>query len=992
MQFKLYPVLVLLLLSTTLNAQLGLFSYNGIHTADPKDIVTRATKLKLDRSILKTLYAEKPAELRLAIPIENETIIIKLKSAQLFRKNFEVILSSTLETYSYIPGYYLQGTVEGEEHSMAAISIFDDFAGGVISYKGDNYNLVIANNSNDHTSDDYLVYADRNFRGQRPKCFTEDDKASISIDPGSARSAAIVGCPVDIYFETGYEMLESQGTVQQVMNYLTILFNAEQLIYFNEDIIMQIREIKVWNTAEPEYSLTTTSAALSSFVSRMLAGFNGDLAHYVTFNNLGGGRAWLNVLCAAPQSQTGVSGNLSASYSPYPNYSFSVNVITHEMGHNFGSPHTHSCTWPGGAIDDCYAVEGTCSPGPTPVGGGTVMSYCHLDWSIGVNLANGFGPLPGNLLRTKVTDASNNGCICECDDIQLDVTKQDIGCGNPLGSANAVVTGGTGPFTYLWSNGAVTSSVTGLSVGTYYVTVTGASPNCTVIKGFKILSSGNLTTVSLSPSATSATKCLNDTYTVSATIVPSGSYTYQWYQNNIAIPGATSTSIAITSAVANVSAYHLVANGGTCIGQSPDITVDFQAITTPVITVNGSAAICENESVQLSIPASSAFSTEWRLSGTPIAGATNATYTVTAPGTYTVRRYSPTSAGCSVISAAVTITSKPKPNAATNTTSLAFCTGEQDVISHSQLSGETYEWYKNNVLIPGATGNDLSVNSAGNYYLQVTGTNGCKNKSTVTTVIVNPLPAVTLSPANTVTLCDGGTLTLNASALSGAQYTWFDGTSQLSSGAANTLNVTHSGSYSVSIKNTVTGCMKSSVPTQVTIIPPPVIFAGNDTVLATGQPYRLHVSEISSLGIDHYEWTPSTGLDNPFSNSPVAILWDEQEYIVKGVHPSGCVATDKVLIKVYPGPAIYVPSAFSPNGDSKNDLLKCIAVGLKSFKYFKIFNRFGQTIFYTTNPSTGWDGTWSGRKLDVGTYVYIAEGVDYKGKPIIAKGTVTILF
>ncbi|MBK9226685.1 MAG: hypothetical protein IPL67_06475 [Ignavibacteria bacterium] len=79
-------------------------------------------------------------------------------------------------------------------------------------------------------------------------------------------------------------------------------------------------------------------------------------------------------------------------------YSWTINVVTHEMGHNLGSRHTHSCTWPVGnggalgAIDSCYNAEGGCFPNPRPRIG-TIMSYCHL-WPTnqggGVNLASGF--------------------------------------------------------------------------------------------------------------------------------------------------------------------------------------------------------------------------------------------------------------------------------------------------------------------------------------------------------------------------------------------------------------------------------------------------------------------------------------------------------------------------------------------------------------------------------------------------------------------------
>src|SRR5690606_35810138 len=98
--------------------------------------------------------------------------------------------------------------------------------------------------------------------------------------------------------------------------------------------------------------------------------------------------------------------NINNSYAELPTYSWDVNVVGHELGHNFGSRHTHWCGWPGGPIDNCVQVEdGPCSPGPTPRSGGTLRRYCHLrGW--GVDLAQGFGPLPGAVVSNLYRSAS----------------------------------------------------------------------------------------------------------------------------------------------------------------------------------------------------------------------------------------------------------------------------------------------------------------------------------------------------------------------------------------------------------------------------------------------------------------------------------------------------------------------------------------------------------------------------------------------------------
>lgn len=947
--------------------------------------VKKGTKLTLNRTVLQGLMQQRPEQLDIPLPVNGTVKMLHVKKASLFHGYFDVTQSSDLKTVDYTPGYYLQGTILGEAHSLVAISLFNDHVGGVVAFDGNTYNIGEANTTFDYSSNDYIVFKESDCTLPRLQCFTHEEKVMDAVtEQVSGRNTAFVGCPVDIYFETSYSMFTTLGSTQNVMNYLTTLFNVIQTIYGNENILIQLRDVKVWNTTDPEAGTTTSAAALSSFSSRMSSGFNGDLAQYITFSDLGGGRGYLDVLCASSGSRTGANGNMRATYPAFPAYSFTINVLAHEMGHNFGSPHTHSCSWPGGAIDDCYATEGGCAPGPHPANGGTMMSYCHLTFTVGVNFSNGFGPLPGNLIRSRTTAAS---CLCTCSDIKLDVTTQDIGCGSPVGTATAVVTDGAGPFTYLWSTGETTASITNLTAGTYYVKVTGSNTNCTVYKGFKIVNQGNAVSVNLSPSVTSVVRCPSETYTLNSAISPAGSYTYQWYKDNAIIPGATNASYTANA----TGAYYLKVNGGTCIGQSTTIQMQFQSAPQPVVTVNGSTSVCSNDSVRLSVPVS-AYSITWKRNSNVIPGATNASYYASQAGTYTAV-YTASSGACFTESQPVVIQIKPAPAAAiTPGTDITFCQGNQSTITHAPvIAVETYAWYKNNAPVAGATGSSLLVSSAGSYYITVTGVNGCSSKSVPRLVTVQPLPVVTLTPAQTVTLCDGGTLTIRAQSDPQYSYQWFDGNTLMPGETNAQLTVSGSGHYAVHIRNNTTTCENNSDTTFVTIIPPPRIFAGNDTIIATGQTIPLRVVELSNLGIDHYSWSPSDGLSNPNVANPNFNLNHSQEYIVTGVHPSGCKAYDTVLIKVFKGPAIYIPSAFSPNDDGLNDYLHIIAVGLKSFQSLTVFNRYGQKLFFTTNLNATWDGKFNGEKLPPGTYVWFANGVDYKGAPLVSKGTITII-
>jgi gliding motility-associated-like protein len=988
MSAKITSLLLLMFIAFTVNAQSSkLFEYDGQYTAsDKNDPVQRGTKLLLDKIALQNLYQQSSPTAIIQIPIAGKVLELQLKKSNFFSKNISFILSSTRKPIQYNPGYYLQGKIAGEENSFAAISLFETHAAGVISFGGQNYTLAIANKENDYNTSNYILYADADAKSMAIPCQTKDETSEdLKIIPSIQRNSLLLDCPVDIYFEAAYSIYTGQGNnAVNVLNYVTTLFNSVQLLYANEDVLIQIREVIVWNNPDPENAVTTTNAALSSFQSRLWGGFNGDLAHYLTYRSIGGGLAQLDVLCGGGFA---VNAGMRAIYPAFPNYSFSINVVAHEMGHNIGSRHTQNCGWPGGAIDNCYATEGGCPPGPAPVNGGTVMSYCHLV-AAGVNFANGFGPLPGDRIRSRVTAAATSSCNCDCDNLKVDITTQDIGCGSPTGTATAVITDGLGPFTYEWSNGATTASVTGLSAGTYYVKVKGAGLNCKVIKGFVINNTGNALQVNLSPSSTTVERCINENYTITATIVPSGTYNYQWYRNAVAIAGATTD----TYTASTTGAYYLSIDNGTCVGQSATVNVNFQNLSTPVINSSGSTTICAGESITLSIP-STTYSIEWSRNGAIIAGANSDAYTTTLAGNYSVRVFSPGNAACNATSLPVSIIVNAVPQSVvTPAGPLSFCDGGSAIISHnSVLAGETYNWFRNGLPIPGANSNDITVTTSGDYSLEVTAVNGCSKLSNIVNVVANPLPSQALNPAGTVTLCDGGTLRINAENNPAFQYQWFDNGQPISAANTATLTVTSSGNFSVQIENTVTGCSSSSAITYVTIIAPPRIFAGHDTILATGQQYSLNVVELSNLGIDHYEWTPSTGLNNPLIQNPTATLYNSQEYVVTGVHPSGCKTTDTILLKVLQGPAFYVPNAFSPNGDGLNDRLSFYAVGLRSFLYFEVYNRLGQKVFRTTNAGQRWDGKWNGTEMANGTYVWIAMATDYRGQPLQSKGTVVLI-
>lgn len=187
------------------------------------------------------------------------------------------------------------------------------------------------------------------------------------------------------------------------------------------------------------------------------------------------------------------------------------------------------------------------------------------------------------------------------------------------------------------------------------------------------------------------------------------------------------------------------------------------------------------------------------------------------------------------------------------------------------------------------------------------------------------------------------------------------------------------------------GCPKPAYDTVViNVLPAIVAFAGRDTSVVIDQPLQLNAT--GGIG---YDWSPATGLSATNISNPVAIFsasTEELTYQVLVYNEAGCSASDLITVKIFAGlPSVYVPTAFTPNGDGKNDLLKPIAAGIQRIEYFNIYNRWGQLVFSSGLNTQGWDGIIGGQPQGSNVFLWIVKAVDYKGKSYFNKGTVTLI-
>ena len=182
------------------------------------------------------------------------------------------------------------------------------------------------------------------------------------------------------------------------------------------------------------------------------------------------------------------------------------------------------------------------------------------------------------------------------------------------------------------------------------------------------------------------------------------------------------------------------------------------------------------------------------------------------------------------------------------------------------------------------------------------------------------------------------------------------------------------------------GCQ--NIDTQyVNIWPAPYPLPTHDTILSFGATLQLQANDGNYNHNGQFLWTPPEGLNDATIPDPVVTNNKEVTYYLSMENAYGCSLQDSIHIKYYTGPAIYVPSAFTPNGDGRNDILRPLVVGFTNFSYFRVFNRYGQVLFETSQQGQGWDGTINGKPAPAGTYVWEAAGTNFDKKFIVRDGT-----
>ncbi len=426
---------------------------------------------KINQDVLNEIHAQAPDELELHVPHNGKTEVLHLH---------RVHHNPIIKTGSgYIPEKH-KGLFYQAKGSYATVHFTDHAAHILFSNESGNINIS-HEGEGDHVSFNESQLVEKN-----PfVCETIGETIGESNVQGLAFAPialTTVQKKIGFHWEVNYEVFQNLKTVAAVQSFALGLFNQAQALYAANGIVIELQSLKIWDVPSP-FIGTTAGALLNEFTQA--GAFDGDLAVLIGYHG-SGGVSYVGVLCAFSPTQQRCYCGISSSYAGINVYSWTVEVVTHEPGHMIGSNHTHSCSWNGNGtkIDDCGThagyPEGVCGDDiADPVGGGTIMSYCHLR-SVGINFSKGFGDQPSALMINNINNApclkpvGTNPCPqMFTPTIQITADKTSVTSGQSVTISASVVThAGTAPAYQVFRDG--------VAVGTNVPYTFTPTANCSV--------------------------------------------------------------------------------------------------------------------------------------------------------------------------------------------------------------------------------------------------------------------------------------------------------------------------------------------------------------------------------------------------------------------------------------------------------------------------------------------------------------------------------
>jgi gliding motility-associated-like protein len=647
-----------------------------------------------------------------------------------------------------------------------------------------------------------------------------------------------------------------------------------------------------------------------------------------------------------------------------------------------------------------------------------------------VNQAGNLGAQDGGTVEFSATGVPtyvNNGCQAPFIPLSVDAGNNSTICFGGTQNYTATVTGAftsvnwslgagaTGTFTP--ANSLTTSYVSGAgdngAIKLYCTILKACGSQSTTVKDSVLLTITPIPTVTISPSVVSI--CAGQSAIVQA-------------NSNTAVTYTWSTSANSNTVSLNSAGIYTVDVSNSCGSANSTVSVSISA--SPTLSISSSSTlICgSGQTATLSLTGSTGTYT-WSNGGS--ASAT----TINTSGVYSA---TVSASGCGIATASISIGTIPLPTVSISVPSTSVCSGSSLTFTASSSDGN-YLWSG------GATTQTASVSTSS---IVVTTTNTCGSAQATQTLDIIPFPTVTLS-TNTVSLCSGQSATVQANSNAAVTYSWSTSattnTVSLNSTGVYSVEVSNicgiaTATVNVSSANLSPLILTSSSNTICPNETATLTVTGGDTGIYswsnssnTGSVVTtsggivsvasantcgtvttsLSVSVINlSASISANPVTGTSPLNVSFMNnssSASTYLWDfgngnfantqnvgDQTYntgiytVYLAITDGACMDVDSITITVNEvGPTLYVPNAFTPNGDSINDVFLVGATNIKEFNII-IFDRWGLKMFESSDIRVGWDGKVNGNIVADGTYFHLINAVGNDGEEIKKQGTITL--
>jgi gliding motility-associated-like protein len=482
-----------------------------------------------------------------------------------------------------------------------------------------------------------------------------------------------------------------------------------------------------------------------------------------------------------------------------------------------------------------------------------------------------------------------------------------------------------------------------------------------------------------------ANLCVNSLYQINGVLTGNtNGYVYSWLPTTF-LSNPNIINPLVTLPTSNIT-YTLTARPGGQNSCASRDTVSFNILQPLNILNANDTTICFGRTVAINALGDALYTYNWL----PTANVSNnnikqPTITTNITNTYTLTASYPT---CPDSSETITIKVEPNPIVNAGADRL-ICVGDTAILGASvgPLMPDgfwTYLW------APGTNLSDITILNpifngfaTATYGLRATSpVAGCTSIDSVKITVksadfLNPLPNPSLCP----------NIPFNYAASGGLRYNWKPGhlvsNDTIPNPTANPIASTVYTLYSTDIFGCIDTAYSIFYRANAAIVD-----AGPDTTIYPGDIMPMNASGNGSV----FSWSPSAGLSATNIQNPVAQPSVSTQYVVNISNDFGCTGTDTVIVNVSNTSQMNIPKSFTPGqGTTENDFFKIDRRGIATLNYFRIFNRWGQLVFESSDINKGWDGRFNGSIQPMGTYVYQLDAQDPSGKHLTKVGNVTLL-